>query len=151
RIIDGKTAVLFGACMGVGALAGGCEDWEKLKLAGVKIGRAFQLVDDALDYEGDPQKLGKPVGNDLREGKCTYPLISVLHELDREWVKRVLRGREEPEELRQEVLRLGGALRTKERAKRELEEARRIIASFPPSPYREEVLRVIDFIVERSS
>ncbi|NPB07747.1 MAG: polyprenyl synthetase family protein [Aquificae bacterium] len=150
RIIDGKTAVLFGACLGVGAIKGGCENWSELFEAGLRIGRAFQLVDDALDYEGDPQKLGKPTGNDLREGKCTYPLIAVLEKLDREWVKRVLRGREEPEALRQEVVRLGGTLKAKERAREELSRARKIIESYPPGEYREEILRIVDFIVERN-
>jgi len=150
KIIDGKTAVLFGASLGVGALKAGSERWEELKEAGLRIGRAFQLVDDALDYEGDPKELGKPVGNDLKEGKCTYPLLAVLDRLDEKEVKDTLAGRGEPEVLRRKVLELGGARLAKERAREELEEARRIIASFPPSPYREEVLKLVDFVVERT-
>jgi len=150
QIIDGKTAVLFGACFGVGAMKGGCKDWEKLYEVGLRMGRAFQLIDDALDYEGDPQKLGKPVGSDLKEGKCTYPLISVLEELDKEEVKRVLLGLSESEPLRKKVVELGGVQKTKERARREVERAKEILEEFPESPYKREILKLLDFVVERN-
>jgi len=149
RIIDGKTGVLFGACFGVGAMSGGCKDWRDLYEAGLRLGRAFQLVDDALDYEGDPKILGKPVGNDLREGKCTYPLISVLEKLNEEEVKKVLRGLEDSEKLRKKVVELGGVEKTKERARKELKAVKEIISKYPDNEYKEEILRLIDFIVER--
>ncbi|NPB06933.1 MAG: polyprenyl synthetase family protein [Aquificae bacterium] len=150
KIIDGKTAVLFAAAAGVGAMRAGSSRWAELKEAGLKIGRAFQLVDDALDYEGDPRRLGKPVGNDLKEGKCTYPLLAVLNRLDEEEVKQTLMGRRDPEELRKKVLELGGTRLAKEKAREELEEARKILSGFPDSAYREELLKLIDFVVERT-
>lgn len=150
QIIDGKTAVLFGACLGVGGMKGGCEDWRKLYEAGLRMGRAFQLIDDALDYEGDPQKLGKPVGNDLREGKCTYPLISVLNQLNTEEVKKVLRGLEEVEPLRLKVLKLGGVEKTKARAREEIDKVKRILADFPENTFKDEILKILDFVVERN-
>ena len=150
QIIDGKTAVLFGACFGVGGMKGGCQDWQKLYEAGLRMGRAFQLIDDALDYEGDPRKLGKPVGNDLREGKCTYPLISVLDKLDRDKVKKVLRGLSESEPLRKKVVELGGVEKTKEKAKEEIERAKALLGEFPDNDYKREILRLLDFVVERN-
>jgi octaprenyl-diphosphate synthase len=81
RIIDGKTGALFGASMGVGALMAESPLAEEFYQMGLKVGRAFQLIDDALDYSSSEERLGKPVGNDLREGKCTYPLLSVLRPL----------------------------------------------------------------------
>ncbi len=150
QIIDGKTAVLFGACLGVGGMKGGCEDWRKLYEAGLRMGRAFQLIDDALDYEGDPKKLGKPVGNDLREGKCTYPLISVLNQLNTEEVKKVLRGLEEVEPLRLKVLKLGGVEKTKARAREEIDKVKRILADFPENTFKDEILKILDFVVERN-
>ncbi|RUM32931.1 MAG: polyprenyl synthetase family protein [Aquifex sp.] len=150
QIIDGKTAVLFGACFGVGALAGSCKNWEKLYEAGLRIGRAFQLIDDALDYEGDPERLGKPVGNDLREGKCTYPLISVLELLDKEEVKKALRGLSDSDTLRQKVIKLGGVEKTKDRAKEELMIAKEILKDFPENEYKENILRLVDFVVNRN-
>jgi len=108
--------------MGVGALMAGREDYESFYQVGLKVGRAFQLIDDALDYVGSEEKLGKPVGNDLKEGKCTYPLISVLESLDKEEVKRaIVLG--DVENLRKRVVELGGVEKTKERAWREIEEA----------------------------
>ncbi len=121
-IIDRKTGVLFGASMAVGALVAGREDYEEFYRIGLKIGRAFQLVDDALDYSGSEEKLGKPVGNDLKEGKCTYPLISVIEKLNFEDVKRSLRSGEILW-LREKVVELGGVKKTYERALTEVQDA----------------------------
>ncbi|WP_457600094.1 polyprenyl synthetase family protein [Hydrogenivirga sp.] len=153
QIIDGKTAVLFGACVAVGGLAGGCPDSERLYEVGLRMGRAFQLIDDLLDYAGDPEKTGKPVGNDLREGKTTYPLLSVLSSLDRERVERIL-GKVSPsdedvESLRREVLSLGGDVKTKERAISELNTAKELLREFPESSYKEELLKLMDFVAFR--
>ncbi|MCS7195818.1 MAG: polyprenyl synthetase family protein [Aquificaceae bacterium] len=118
KIIDYKTGALFGACMAIGALMAGREDYWQFYHFGVLAGRAFQLVDDALDYYADEQKLGKPVGSDLAEGKCTYPLISVYKWLAEEEKKLFYRG--EKESLRRIVLELGGVERTRKRAEKEL-------------------------------
>ncbi len=132
RIIDGKTGALFAASMGVGALMGGSPLYEDFYKIGMKVGRAFQLIDDALDYVGSEDKLGKPVGNDLREGKCTYPLISVINQLDMEWVAERF-GKEGREELRQKVIALGGVENTKRRAWEEVEQAIEYISKFENS------------------
>jgi octaprenyl-diphosphate synthase len=77
RIIDGKTASLFRWAMFAGARAGGVEPAAAaaLEAYGQKLGVAFQLVDDVLDFAGDPAATGKSLLTDLREGKVTYPLI----------------------------------------------------------------------------
>ncbi|HHJ63782.1 MAG TPA: polyprenyl synthetase family protein [Aquifex aeolicus] len=153
RIIDGKTAVLFGACMAVGGMAGGSTEEDKLHRIGLHLGRAFQLIDDLLDYAGDPEKTGKPVGNDLREGKATYPLLSVLDSLDREEVENLLK-RIDPsqgsiEELRRKVIELGGDRRTRERAQQELGRALDLLRSFPRNSYRDELERIMEFVILR--
>jgi octaprenyl-diphosphate synthase len=122
EIIDRKTGVLFGASMAVGALSAQSEDYEEFYRIGIRIGRTFQLIDDALNYAGSQEKLGKPVGNDLQEGKCTYPLISVLGKLHVEDVKSSLRNGN-VEWLRQKVIELGGVENTYERAKLEVQQA----------------------------
>jgi len=153
RIIDGKTAVLFGACTAVGGMAGGCDDKDKLYEIGIRMGRAFQLIDDLLDYVGDSKKTGKPVGNDLKEGKTTYPLLSVIDNLDREEVEVLLRKTEptdrEIDDLRKKVVSLGGDIKTKERAMEELKSAKKLLNEFPESPYKEEILKIMDFVVFR--
>lgn len=81
-VIDRKTAALFAAgCEGAALLADAdVTRVELLRTAGRNIGVAFQLVDDLLDYEGDPEVTGKNIGDDLAEGKPTLPLIHVMRE-----------------------------------------------------------------------
>ena len=78
--IMGKTGLLIAASCEIGAIYGGAstEQREALRAYGVRLGSAFQMVDDLLDYTGDQAKTGKKVGNDLAEGKMTLPLISTL-------------------------------------------------------------------------
>jgi octaprenyl-diphosphate synthase len=80
RIIEGKTASLFRWAMFAGADAGGVDlqTSRALETYGEKLGTAFQLVDDLLDFSGDPATTGKSLLADLREGKITYPLILAL-------------------------------------------------------------------------
>ncbi len=79
-VIESKTAVLFAAAtQGAAILSGEDADsaarWSRY---GLKLGTAFQLADDVLDYLGDPEKMGKNIGDDLSEGKPTLPLIQTL-------------------------------------------------------------------------
>lgn len=80
EVIRAKTAVLFKAACEVGAMSGGADEAGRKALAlyGLELGNAFQLVDDALDYGGETGALGKNVGDDLREGKMTLPVILAL-------------------------------------------------------------------------
>ena len=79
--ITGKTALLIAATTEIGALAGKGRDEERqaLRRYGSNLGCAFQIVDDLLDYLGDQDSTGKPVGNDLVEGKMTLPLILAMN------------------------------------------------------------------------
>lgn len=80
QVIDKKTAILFAAACEVAAVLSGAtnEQRQALQSYGRKVGVAFQLVDDALDYTGDAATLGKNVGDDLAEGKPTLPLIYAM-------------------------------------------------------------------------
>jgi len=78
-VIRSKTAVLFGAaCEGAAIISDTKQHQKSLYDYGLNLGIAFQLIDDILDYEGDPEETGKNVGDDLAEGKPTLPLIYVL-------------------------------------------------------------------------
>jgi len=80
EVITRKTAVLFGAaCFGAAALSGANEAMRLgVHRFGINLGIAFQIIDDVLDYDGDPATMGKNVGDDLNEGKVTLPLIHTL-------------------------------------------------------------------------
>jgi len=138
----------------VGALAGDLrEQYGAFWRFGLSIGRAFQLIDDALDYDGKAEILGKPVGLDLAEGKTTYPLLSVKEYLNPEKVRKTLiHGSEEDiKELLQKVRQLGGVEKTKERARKEINHAREILESINLQGEEKEVLnQILDFIVERT-
>src|SRR5207302_8513631 len=79
-IMRRKTAYLFGGCAQIGGMLGkiGGDQEQALREYGFNLGIAFQLVDDLLDFTGDPESVGKPIGSDLREGKVTLPLIHLL-------------------------------------------------------------------------
>lgn len=80
KVVENKTAVLFAAAtQGAGLLANADDvTCKNLYRYGLHLGIAFQLADDVLDYLGDPEKMGKNVGDDLSEGKPTLPLIATL-------------------------------------------------------------------------
>jgi len=83
-VIMGKTAVLLGAACEIGGVYGGGDETVRssLKTYGINLGCAFQIIDDLLDYQGDPTRTGKGLGNDLAEGKLTLPLIYALQRAD---------------------------------------------------------------------
>ena len=91
ELIDRKTASLFSACARLGAISAGAGEAVEARLAEYawNLGIAFQLVDDILDFTSREKILGKPVGNDLREGKVTLPLIYALETADAEERKLV--------------------------------------------------------------
>lgn len=79
-IQERKTALLFGGCTETGGVLAGWEgaDCARLREYGLNVGRAFQLVDDLLDYTATSEQLGKPAFSDLREGKLTLPMLTLL-------------------------------------------------------------------------
>jgi len=81
-VISRKTAILFAAaCYGAATLnAEELEVRQAMHAYGLNLGIAFQMIDDALDYQGDPATMGKNVGDDLTEGKATLPLIHAMRE-----------------------------------------------------------------------
>jgi heptaprenyl diphosphate synthase len=82
RRIKRKTALLIAACCLIGALAGGADPdaARRMKLYGYCLGMAFQITDDILDFESSTDIFGKPVGNDLKKGIFTLPVIYALHD-----------------------------------------------------------------------
>jgi len=90
-IVTKKTAELISSCCQVGAILAKADENEEEALTsyGKNIGIAFQLVDDTLDFIATREKLGKPLGNDLREGKVTMPLLMVIESESKENIERI--------------------------------------------------------------
>jgi octaprenyl-diphosphate synthase len=158
-IINAKTAALFsGAAESGGALANRpAPEQAALKSYGRNLGLAFQLVDDALDYSGDSEHLGKSIGDDFREGKITLPVIlSFRRGSDTErsfWRRTIVDGRIEPGDLEHAIslMRRHRAIEaTLERARSYGTIAGDALAIFPPSPAKVAMERVISFCVERT-
>jgi octaprenyl-diphosphate synthase len=158
RVIRFKTAKLFEASARLGAVIAGATAATEEACAeyGRALGTAFQLVDDLLDYEGDTQALGKNVGDDLREGKPTLPLLIAMERgtaEERELIRHaIVRGEVErlPEIVA--IVRQTGALRaTRDAARAEAQVARDRLAVLPISRAREALLELCARSVERSS
>ncbi len=158
RVIRFKTAKLFEASARLGAVLADAPPALEERCAdyGRSLGTAFQLVDDLLDYEGDARELGKNVGDDLREGKPTLPLL-VAMERGSAAERQLIRGAIEHGEVErlQEILavvrRTGALDATRAAAEREAAIARDCLAALPPSTAREALLELCVRAVRRSS
>jgi octaprenyl-diphosphate synthase len=158
ELVDRKTACLFSVCAKLGALVAGADSQteERLGEFAWNLGMAFQLVDDLLDFTSREKVLGKPVGNDLREGKVTLPLVYALEQAsgeERRRVEIILRDRNYDRVPFPQILamveRYQGIARVKERAQAFTEKARGLINEFPDSPYQRALYSVTDLITER--
>ncbi len=157
-IITCKTAALFSAACRTGALIAEVDATrvEALTEFGLNLGIGFQLVDDALDVMASEEILGKPVGNDLLEGKVTYPLIHVFHHdrsAERDEICRLIcdgpLGEAEVETIRRYVTERGGVQAAVEEARKFLRKAREHLVPFPDNAARRSLEMLVDFIAER--
>jgi octaprenyl-diphosphate synthase len=158
RVIRSKTAKLFEASARLGAMLAGAGPAIEQSCAafGRSLGTAFQLVDDLLDYDGQTQALGKNVGDDLREGKPTLPLLAAMAhatEAERELIRHaIVHGEVSRLADIVAVVRRTGALDTaRELARCEADVARAALAPLPSSPCRDALLELCVRSVERSS
>ena len=158
-VIRAKTAALFSAAAEMGPIVAGRSKAERaaFRSYGVNLGLAFQLIDDALDYGGSRQALGKNVGDDFAEGKITLPVILAFRrgtEEERRFWRDALEGDRADSALlnrAQGLMTKYGALAdTVARARQYGDIARDAIAPLPPSPWRDALMEVIDFCVERA-
>lgn len=158
RVIELKTAVLFraAACLGAIAANASAEQEAELGVYGHALGTAYQLVDDVLDYTGDPAVSGKAVGNDLAEGKPTLPLIYAMRTGTADesaLIREALReGRvEQIEPIMKIVERTGAIPYTRRLAEQHATSAIEAINGLSPSPYRSSLLGLAWFATNRSS
>lgn len=157
-IIRRKTAVLFGTSAQVGALLAGAgeEGQEALRLYGEYLGIAFQIRDDMLDYEGG-DALGKPTGNDMKEGKLTLPVIYAVNKGDlpemRELALKVRRGEALPQDIHVLVeftLEQGGLQYAAQEMERYAAMAIQQLASLPDSEFTASLCGLARLAVQRN-
>jgi octaprenyl-diphosphate synthase len=156
-VIRSKTAKLFEAAAQLGALVAGATD-AQIDAAGEygrSLGTAFQLIDDVLDYAGDASEIGKNVGDDLREGKPTLPLIYVMEngtDEQRELIRSCIeQGDETHFDAVLAAVTTSGALDyTRREAETAASRAAAAIADLPDSEYKQSLLQLCSFAVDRN-
>lgn len=158
-VIRQKTAVLFRSCAEVAAISAGASesDISHLALCGEYLGMAFQIRDDIFDYYSTD--VGKPTGNDIREGKVTLPLLHVLLQDDGKSVQ----GQEALSILKSKAFdeasvgtlidfakQRGGIEYAQERMNDFVAKSKEIMLMYPSSRYRDSLLALADFIADRN-
>ncbi len=157
-VVKNKTAILIaGACQCGGILGGVSEQQENaLNVFGMKLGIAFQFMDDALDYIAEQSEFGKTRGRDLAEGKMTLPLIHALKKCDPSEKDRIGLIIESDELSEAEIdwvvsfiNAYGGIEYTRRRAQELVESAKDLLKVFPDNEDKEALFELADYVVSR--
>jgi octaprenyl-diphosphate synthase len=154
-VVERKTATLFEAGARIAAVISNANPDIEDRCArfGASLGRAFQITDDVLDYSGHADDIGKRLGDDLREGKMTLPLIHALRSAlpaQRETVAAAVRsGGGDFGAIVRIVADNGSLAYSRELAQREAAAARHALLALPPSVYRDSLLNLTAFAVDR--
>lgn len=158
QVIRSKTAKLFEASARVGAILAGAEPALEEACAeyGQALGTAFQVIDDVLDYAGDAAVMGKSLGDDLREGKATLPLIVAMqrgNDSQRELIRHAIEnGATEQLEAVIAIVRETGALEvSRQAAAREAERAVAAAQRLPAGSHADSLLQLAAQLLERQS
>jgi octaprenyl-diphosphate synthase len=158
EIIGAKTAELFAAASEVGGVSAGVsvEKSDALRAYGMNLGLAFQLADDALDYGGTTEALGKNAGDDFREGKATLPLLLAIARSgprEAEFWERAIGRREQTEadfrRARELIVGTGALEATLDLASEYADKAKAALAGFPANDWRSSLESLADFAVSR--
>lgn len=157
RVIRYKTAKLFEAATRLGAILGGASAEQEAKIAafGMHLGTAFQLIDDVLDYSSDEAATGKHLGDDLAEGKPTLPLIHTMQHGTAEQAALVRNaiesgGRDDFAAILEAIHQSGALEETRRYARAEAQLAINALDALSPSIFKDALLKLSDFAVERN-
>ena len=157
RNIGNKTASLFSMATETGAIVTGAseEAIEALSTYGFKIGMAFQIIDDILDFTAEEEELGKPVANDLLQGILTLPSIMLKEQHpDNDCIEAIFENKDREHNLKLAVEMIRGSeivSQCHSVAKGFIEEACGALDIFPDSPYRQSLIDVAKYVVERQA
>ena len=156
KLIKHKTAVLFRAACEVGSLSGAPRHREALARFGERLGMAFQVADDLIDYTEQQETSGKPGGQDLKEHKVTLPLIAALRRLApaaRARVEALFAAPEPADALVEEVVGIvaeaGGLEYARARGEEFAQQAEEALATLPESPARAALADAIAYVMNR--
>ncbi|MDH5413973.1 MAG: polyprenyl synthetase family protein [Flavobacteriaceae bacterium] len=156
EIIRQKTATLIAACCGIGAASVGADatEIERMRTFGEIIGTAFQIKDDLFDYTDD--KIGKPTGIDIKEQKMTLPLIYTLNNCekkDKKWLMNSIKNHNKNKNRVKEVIAFvkenGGIEYTINKMKEYQKKAIKILDHYPESPYKDSLIAMVNYVIER--
>ena len=154
-VAERKTATLFEAGARIAAVIAGADSAVENRCAnyGASLGKAFQMIDDVLDYAGDSEEIGKRLGDDLREGKMTLPLIHALRSAapaQRDFVTAAVReGRGDFSTVARIVTESGSLDYSRALAQGEGSNARDAVHQLPDTIFRDSLLHLIDFALDR--
>ena len=158
RVIRSKTAKLFEASARLAALLAGSPPLVEQSCAdyGQALGTAFQVIDDVLDYDGDVLEMGKNLGDDLREGKATLPLIIAMQRgtgAERNIVKQAIEsgGTGQIDSVIAIVKKTGALQATRQAAAEEAQRALDALQALPQNPYSEALRNLASQLLERRS
>jgi octaprenyl-diphosphate synthase len=156
QVIYRKTARLFEAGAQIAAVLGerSPADEDAMMRYGQHLGTAFQLIDDALDFNASADELGKNLGDDLAEGKATLPLIYAMEngsEADKALIRQaILDGGLDQLEAITRIINATGALKyTARRAQQAADAAITALAGMPDSQYKQALIAIAEFAVKR--
>ncbi|MEO6920121.1 MAG: octaprenyl diphosphate synthase [Collimonas sp.] len=157
QVIRSKTAKLFEAAAQLGVLIAGADDAviEAAGEYGRSLGTAFQLIDDVLDYSGNASDIGKNVGDDLREGKPTLPLIYLMSHgtpEQRQLVRSCIENGDEQHfnEILAAITSSGALDYTRHEAEKAAQRAATAISGLPNSQFKDSLLQLSAFAVDRN-
>ena len=156
-IIRQKTATLIAACCSLGAASvkPNSNDIEILRKFGELIGMAFQIKDDLFDY--GTRKIGKPTGIDIKEQKMTLPLIYTINNCttkERNWIVNSIKCHNKDQRRVKELIELvknkGGLDYAVEKMKYFQSEAIKLIKNYPESYYKDALVMMVNYVIERN-
>ncbi len=155
RIVRHKTAFLFSACTGLGAVIAELGEKEILELTrfGMDFGIAFQIIDDTLDLVAEGDELGKDSGTDIRNGKQTLPLIRAFEQADpaeREQLHNLWQNGKDPAPMLEIIRRYNGIDHSLTLARQYSDEAKTHLAALPAGKAADLFAQLADYVTERT-
>ncbi len=158
RLISNKTASLTAATCQLGAMTSTQADPEhvgNLRVFGEKLGLAFQIKDDLLDFQGSTEKLGKPIGKDLLENIITLPILFSLNQVDQKTSAEILsllnNGQMNRERIVAFVQQTGGIEYAMQQADHFIQQALECLDRYPDSPYKRSLILLANYITMRET